>query len=125
MNRRGRGCAEAPASTRRRPTPRNLRRHTVMFSKSLRPAVAALAALYAILGWASPALADETSLKLPDLASVSFLGGSTDGRSLHMAGMGVSVLGMVFGLAIYMQLNKLPVHRAMREISELIYETCK
>src|SRR5262245_6611271 len=95
-----------------------------MFSKSLRPAVAALAALHAILGWASTARADETSLKLPDLRTVTFLGG-TDGRSLLMAGMGVSVLGMVFGLAIYMQLNKLPVHRAMREISELIYETCK
>src|SRR5205823_3497942 len=34
-------------------------------------------------------------------------------------------LGMGFGLAIYMNLKKLPVHRAMREISELIYETCK
>ena len=32
---------------------------------------------------------------------------------------------MLFGLAIYMQLKNLPVHRSMREISELIYETCK
>ena len=28
-------------------------------------------------------------------------------------------------MAIYMQLKNLPVHRSMREISELIYETCK
>ena len=28
-------------------------------------------------------------------------------------------------MAIYMRLKNLPVHRAMREISELIYETCK
>ena len=35
------------------------------------------------------------------------------------------MLGLAFGLAIYMNLKKLPVHRAMREISELIYETCK
>ena len=35
------------------------------------------------------------------------------------------LLGLRFGLAIYMNLKKLPVHRAMREISELIYETCK
>jgi hypothetical protein len=34
-------------------------------------------------------------------------------------------LGMLFGMAIYMQLKNLPVHRSMREISELIYETCK
>jgi K(+)-stimulated pyrophosphate-energized sodium pump len=87
--------------------------------------IAGLGALAAIVGWAAPARADETSLKLPDLTTVTFLGGATDGRSLLMAGMGVSVLGMIFGLMIYMQLNRLPVHRAMREISELIYETCK
>ena len=28
-------------------------------------------------------------------------------------------------MVIYMRLKNLPVHRAMREISELIYETCK
>jgi K(+)-stimulated pyrophosphate-energized sodium pump len=86
--------------------------------------VAAAAAVFAVLAVARPARADESSLVLPDLASVQFMGG-TDGRTLLMAGMGVSVLGMVFGLMIYMQLNKLPVHRAMLEISELIYETCK
>ena len=32
---------------------------------------------------------------------------------------------MVFGLVIYKQLKGLPVHKSMREISELIYETCK
>ena len=42
-----------------------------------------------------------------------------------MGGMGVCVLGLIFGLMIYMQLQRLPVHRAMLEISELIYETCK
>jgi K(+)-stimulated pyrophosphate-energized sodium pump len=31
----------------------------------------------------------------------------------------------LFGLAIYVQLKNLPVHRSMLEISELIYETCK
>ncbi len=42
-----------------------------------------------------------------------------------MGGMGVCLLGMVFGLMIYMQLQRMPVHKAMLEISELIYETCK
>jgi len=31
----------------------------------------------------------------------------------------------MFGLAIYTQLKKMPVHKTMLEISELIYETCK
>ncbi len=40
-------------------------------------------------------------------------------------GLIVCGLGLVFGLFIYAQLRRLPVHQAMREISELIYETCK
>jgi K(+)-stimulated pyrophosphate-energized sodium pump len=66
----------------------------------------------------------EANLKLPDLSQVTFMGG-TNGRTLLMVGILVSLLGMVFGLLIYTQLKKLPVHRSMLEISELIYETCK
>src|SRR6266542_2046096 len=65
----------------------------------------------------------ESSLILPDLSKVSFMG--VDGHSLLLIGLLVSFLGMVFGLVIYMQLKKLPVHRSMLEISEMIYETCK
>jgi len=65
----------------------------------------------------------EANLKLPDLSSVSFLG--IDGHRLLLIGILFCVLGLGFGMAIYMRLKNLPVHRAMREISELIYETCK
>jgi K(+)-stimulated pyrophosphate-energized sodium pump len=87
-------------------------------------ATAVIATLFAILGVASPARADESSLVLPDLRSVQFMGG-TDGHTLLLYGMGICALGMVFGLTIYTQLKNLPVHKAMLEISELIYETCK
>jgi K(+)-stimulated pyrophosphate-energized sodium pump len=66
----------------------------------------------------------EANLVLPDLTSVRFLGG-IDGWTLLAAGLGVTLLGFLFGMAIYAQVKRLPVHRAMREISELIYETCK
>jgi len=66
----------------------------------------------------------EANLELSDLSSVRFFNGLT-GHNLLMIGIVVSFLGLGFGLAIYMNLKKLPVHRAMREISELIYETCK
>ncbi|HEX8459400.1 MAG TPA: sodium-translocating pyrophosphatase [Pyrinomonadaceae bacterium] len=66
----------------------------------------------------------EANLVLPDLSRVEFLGG-IDGHNLLLIGIAVCVLGLLFGLMIYMQLKNLPVHRAMREISELIYETCK
>src|SRR6266404_2369109 len=65
----------------------------------------------------------EAALKLPDLSSVSFLG--MDGHRLLMIGLLFCVFGLGFGLIIYMQLKNAPVHRSMREISELIYETCK
>ncbi len=65
----------------------------------------------------------EASLRLPDLSSVSFLG--VDGHKLLLVGLLFCFFGLLFGLAIYMQLKNLPVHRSMREISELIYETCK
>jgi K(+)-stimulated pyrophosphate-energized sodium pump len=65
----------------------------------------------------------EANLLLPDLSSVKFLG--TDGHTLLLVGLVVCVLGLAFGLMIFTQLKNLPVHRSMREISELIYETCK
>jgi len=65
----------------------------------------------------------EASLILPDLSTVNFLG--VDGHTLLIFGLIVCALGMVFGMSIYMHLKNLPVHRAMREVSELIYETCK
>src|ERR1700719_4526638 len=67
----------------------------------------------------------EASLKLPDLKSVQFLNGSVDGHSLLLFGILFCIFGLIFGLVIYSRLKNLPVHRSMRDISELIYETCK
>jgi K(+)-stimulated pyrophosphate-energized sodium pump len=65
----------------------------------------------------------EANIKIPDLSQAQFLG--VGGRTLLTAGLGVCILGLLFGLVIYSQLKNLPVHQSMREISELIYETCK
>src|SRR5690349_13856912 len=65
----------------------------------------------------------EASLVIPDLSKVQFLGVS--GHSLLMFGLLVCGLGFLFGLMNYSQLKGLPVHESMREMSELIYETCK
>src|SRR2546429_166925 len=83
-------------------------------------------AMLTLLGAAS-ALADEAggeaNLKLPDLSQVTFLG--VDGHKLLLFGIVICIFGLGFGLAIYSRLKNLPVHKSMREISELIYETCK
>ena len=65
----------------------------------------------------------EANLRLPDLSQVKFLG--LDGHTLLLFGIAFCIFGLIFGMAIYTRLKNLPVHRAMREISELIYETCK
>ncbi len=72
---------------------------------------------------AAAAHGGEANLILPDLGKVSFLG--IDGHTLLYSGILVAVLGLVFGLVIYKQLQNMPVHKSMLEVSELIYETCK
>ena len=84
-----------------------------------------------LLGLLLPAFANaqeqggggEANLVLPDLSSVSFFG--ITGHHLLMIGLLFCAAGLLFGLVIYQQLKNLPVHRSMREMSELIYETCK
>src|SRR4026207_2339653 len=66
----------------------------------------------------------EAALVLPDLNQATFFGG-IGGRGVLRWGLVICALGLLFGLASYTQLRNMPVHRAMREISELIYETCK
>ncbi|HEU5334523.1 MAG TPA: sodium-translocating pyrophosphatase [Terriglobales bacterium] len=70
-----------------------------------------------------PETTGEANLKLPDLSTVNFMG--VDGHRLLVYGIAFCVLGLIFGLVMYMSLKKLPVHRSMLDISELIYETCK
>src|SRR5216110_804020 len=87
--------------------------------------LAALVVLALVSVVAPPVLAagGEASLIVPDLGHVTF--GGVGGRALLMWGLVVCVMGLVFGMVIFSQLKNLPVHAAMREISELIYETCK
>src|SRR2546427_2624741 len=89
-----------------------------------------LTPLLAFLGFfqdaapAQHAAGGEAALVLPNLNQATFLGG-IGGRALLLWGLVICAVGLLFGLAQYTQLRNLPVHRAMREISELIYETCK
>lgn len=71
-----------------------------------------------------PHVGGEANLVLPDLSAVTFVGG-LNGRSLLLGGLLISALGLLFGMVIYVQLKNLPVHQSMRDISDLIYETCK
>jgi K(+)-stimulated pyrophosphate-energized sodium pump len=91
--------------------------------KPLRYLFAALGGAMTLLLSASSALASESDLVLPDLSTVKFLG--MPGTTLLTVGLFISLIGLVFGLVIYKQLKNLPVHKTMRDVSELIYGTCK
>jgi K(+)-stimulated pyrophosphate-energized sodium pump len=92
-------------------------------AKVVAGAIAVVALTTSASAQSSSEVGGEANLKLPDLSQVNFLG--TDGHRLLLIGILFCIFGLGFGLVIYTRLKNLPVHRAMREISELIYETCK
>jgi K(+)-stimulated pyrophosphate-energized sodium pump len=86
--------------------------------------VTVLAAFMSIL--APVARASEADLKLPDLGAVTFSAlGGISGTHLMMIGIGVCFLGLAFGLFQYVKTEKLPVHKSMSDVSQIIWETCK
>jgi len=83
-----------------------------------------LSALMLVL-MAGTALASEADIKLPDLTQVSFLGGQLSGMMILNLGLIICVVGLIFGVLQYVQTKNLPAHKAMLDVSQTIWETCK
>jgi len=81
----------------------------------------------AVLVYSPDATAGETHIQIPDLHAVSFPlpGGPVSGLAVLYAGLVVCALGLLFGLWQYLQTRRLPVHPAMADVSNTIWETCK
>ena len=72
------------------------------------------------------ALASEIDLKIPSLdVAFNILGYGITGSQILLYGMGVCVLGMIFGLYEFVRIKGMPAHKAMLNVSHTIYETCK
>jgi K(+)-stimulated pyrophosphate-energized sodium pump len=95
----------------------------VLLTAAVGPFLSAQTAPQQAQATSAPHGGGEASLNLPDLSQVSF--GGINARTLLKAGLLMCLLGLLFGLVIYRQLQSLPVYHAMRDISDLIYETCK
>lgn len=67
--------------------------------------------------------ASEADLVLPDFGTATFRG--IAGNHILLGGAGVAILGLLMGFLMSSRLRKLPAHQAMKDVSELIYETCK
>ncbi|MBI2342952.1 MAG: sodium-translocating pyrophosphatase [Deltaproteobacteria bacterium] len=74
-----------------------------------------------------PAFAGEADIQLPDLGTSHFtVGGlSITGLQCMHGGLVVCLIGMLFGILQYRKVKRLPVHKAMRDVSTMIWETCK
>ena len=75
----------------------------------------------------SPAWASEAELHIPDFSSITFslLGFTIPGNAILFSGIGVALLGMLFGALEFYKTKRLPSHSSMLDVSSLIYETCK
>ena len=72
---------------------------------------------------ATAAFAGEADIKLPDVKGADF--GGLTGNTIMMIGLGITVIGMLFGLLQYKQTVALPAHKSMLAVSNIIWETCK
>lgn len=63
------------------------------------------------------AFASEANLKIPDL--------SADQNVMLLIGIGVCVLGLLFGIIQFFKVKKLRAHQSMLDVAQIIYETCK
>ena len=75
------------------------------------------AALVAIFLVSMPAMAGEANLIVPKIDGNNF--------NLLVAGIIVSVLGLIWGLIAYGQIKSIKAHKCMIEIGNTIFETCK
>jgi K(+)-stimulated pyrophosphate-energized sodium pump len=91
----------------------------------MRSLISACVSALAVLLGVSVASASEAKLVLPDVSIVNFFNDSISGRTLLLAGLVVCGIGILFGLITFVRLRNLPVHRSMRDVSEMIYGTCK
>lgn len=75
----------------------------------------------------SSAFAGEADIILPDLSKVSFniFGGSMSGLSIMYFGIVICFVGLIFSIIQAKQTKGLPCHKAMLEVSEIIWQTCK
>ncbi|MCX5809388.1 MAG: sodium/proton-translocating pyrophosphatase, partial [Proteobacteria bacterium] len=72
------------------------------------------------------ALAGEADIVLPDLSQVSFnIFGGLSGLSIMYFGIFICFVGLVFSIVQASQTKNLPAHKAMLDVSEIIWQTCK
>lgn len=71
------------------------------------------------------AFGSEADLPIPDMRESFFSTLGMSGWHLLLWGIILVLLGFAFGIYQYARIRKIPAHKSMLEVSEIIYETCK
>ncbi len=72
------------------------------------------------------AYASEIDLRIPSLdVGYNIFGYAITGSQILLYGMIVCALGMLFGFWEFVRIKKMPAHKSMLNVSNIIYETCK
>ncbi len=82
--------------------------------------------MVAVLAISKDVFASEIDLKIPSLDVVyNIFGFVVTGSQILLYGLGICVFGLLFGLCEFVGIKGLPAHKAMIDVSNTIYETCK
>lgn len=87
---------------------------------------ALLLLVFGVLFTPFASFASEADLVVPDLRQSVFDGiGGMNGWDLLLYGIIIIALGLLFGMVQFNRIKKLPTHKSMAKVSNIIYETCK
>lgn len=82
--------------------------------------------LLMLAAFTGKASASEIDLNIPMLdVGYNIFGYAVTGSQILFYGLGICVLGLFFGLYEFVKIKKMPAHKSMLDVSDLIYSTCK
>lgn len=84
------------------------------------------AVLLTLIALTGGAAASEIDLNIPELdVAYNIFGYAITGSQILFYGLGICVLGLIFGWYEFIKIKNMPAHKSMLDISHLIYTTCK
>ncbi len=98
-----------------------------MSNRLLKLTLCTLGAVVALGLAANTAMASEADLAIPalDKAHFNLFGTTVNGWNLLLCGAGVICITLGFSLYLRRQIHKLPAHKSMLDVAEIIFQTCK
>jgi K(+)-stimulated pyrophosphate-energized sodium pump len=86
-------------------------------SERVKRALSTATVVLSLLLIATPLFASEADLNIPSL--------SAEQTNLLYIGFLICFVGMIFGYIQYVKVKKLPAHKSMLDVAEVIFQTCK